>query len=562
MTEIHHDLLASRLIELGLVSEEQLDLASREQRRTGDTLSNVLRSLRFIDEKGLAETLGGVLRIEVVDLKRYPVDPHVFAQVDANFALLHLFVPLSIEEDAVVVAMSNPSDVEVTDFLAQRFARPLNVKIATESDVRNTIERLSGAVSGLGARIETAIDEALAANEDATTKTVATTDTPLIELVDDIINQGIKDSATDVHIEPEEKIVRVRYRIDGILQQGPSIPKSLQSAVLARIKIMSELDIAERRLPQDGRIHFSRNGSEYDIRVSVLPTAFGENVVMRVLDTSMIVHSLEVLGMPDDVYSGTARILKNPFGIFLVTGPTGSGKSTTLYASLGLINAMEKKVVTVEDPIEYRLPLIRQSQVNASIGYTFADGLRSILRQDPDVIMVGEIRDLETIQIAVRAGLTGHLVLSTLHTNSAIGALPRMADMGLEKFLITSSILGVLAQRLVRRICSKCKTTGVASVAEKKLIGCSAEHELQIARGLGCPECRGSGYKGRVGVYELYIPDEEDRSQILQDASEEELRKNAKAKGMRFMLDVGMEKVRQGMTTIEEILRVVRQSDL
>jgi type IV pilus assembly protein PilB len=283
---------------------------------------------------------------------------------------------------------------------------------------------------------------------------------------------------------------------------------------------------------------------------------------MRVLDTSMVVHSLDALGMPDDIFSGVARIMSNPYGIFLVTGPTGSGKSTTLYGSLGLINSMEKKVVTVEDPIEYRLPLIRQSQVNASIGYTFADGLRSILRQDPDVIMVGEIRDLETIQIAVRAGLTGHLVLSTLHTNSAIGALPRMVDMGLEPFLVTSSLLGVLAQRLVRRICTACKISAPASPAEKKLLGAKMDEEFPLFRGRGCPECRGSGYKGRVGVYELYVPDEEDRALILKNANEDELRQRAKAKGVRFMIDVGMEKVLMGVTTIEEILRVIRHSDL
>jgi type II secretory ATPase GspE/PulE/Tfp pilus assembly ATPase PilB-like protein len=561
MSEVQHDLLASHLISLGVVSKDQLALAAREQKRTGDSLANVLRSLRFIDEHGYAKALGSMLRLEVIELKKIPIDPNLFARVDPAYALDKLFVPVAVEEDSLVVAMANPSDVEVSDFLEKRFGRALNVKIATESEVRHVIERQTGAVSGLGARIESSIDQVLAENDDNSDR-MARADTPLIELVDDIISQGIRDSATDVHIEPEEKIVRVRYRIDGILLQGPSLPKALQSAVLARIKIMAELDIAERRLPQDGRIHISKNGSHYDIRVSILPTSWGENVVMRVLDTSMVVHSLDALGMPDDIFSGVARIMSNPYGIFLVTGPTGSGKSTTLYGSLGLINSMEKKVVTVEDPIEYRLPLIRQSQVNASIGYTFADGLRSILRQDPDVIMVGEIRDLETIQIAVRAGLTGHLVLSTLHTNSAIGALPRMVDMGLEPFLVTSSLLGVLAQRLVRRICTACKISAPASPAEKKLLGAKMDEEFPLFRGRGCPECRGSGYKGRVGVYELYVPDEEDRALILKNANEDELRQRAKAKGVRFMIDVGMEKVLMGVTTIEEILRVIRHSDL
>ncbi len=560
MSDIHYDLLATHLIDKNLVTEEQLELAAREQKRTGDSLTNVLRSLRFIDESTLANALGAMLRIEVVQLTTMIIDSSVLTLVSPNYALTHLFVPLSMTDEALTVAMANPSDFEVTDFLQSKFSRPLQVKIATETDIRRTIERLTGAGAGLGARIENSIDEAMAASEETNAK-AAVGDTPLMELVDDIISQGIKDSATDIHIEPEENIVRVRYRIDGILHQGAALPKSLQSPVLARLKIMADLNISERRLPQDGRIHFSKNGAHFDIRVSILPTAFGENMVMRILDASMIVHSLDTLGMPEDCFAGVDRIMNNPFGIFLVTGPTGSGKSTTLYASLGLINAMEKKVVTVEDPIEYRVPLIRQSQVNTSIGYTFADGLRSILRQDPDVIMLGEIRDLETAQIAIRAGLTGHLVLSTLHTNSAIGAIARMTDMGLEPFLITSSILGVLAQRLVRRICSKCKEQYPASEEQAQLLGLEGQ-EITLAKGVGCPDCRGSGFKGRIGIYELYMPDNHARSLILKGASEEDLAEHAKAHGMRLMVDSGVEKACQGLTTIEETLRVTGQSDL
>lgn len=556
------DFLGSRLLDLGLVSEAQLDLALKEKVRTGETLPRVLRHLRFMTEETVAQALANILDLPLVSLGERRVEPRLLEGIDKPFAIRHLFFPLELRDGALFLAMADPCDVEATDSIQQRVGLPLLVGVATESDIRAAVERHFGGAAESGGRMEDVIRRAVQhARESNGSKAAAGEDgevgAPVIELTDMVILQGVREGATDIHFEPEEKLLRMRYRIDGILQPGPTLPKELQASLLSRLKIMSDLNISEKRLPQDGRMRLVTEGRQIDVRVSVLPTVFGENVVLRILEKNAVLFDLDNLGFPGEIREELRRIAGASYGIFLVTGPTGSGKSTTLYSTLASVNSMEKKVVTVEDPVEYQVPLIRQCQINSKIGFTFAEGLRSILRQDPDIIMVGEIRDLETLHIAIHAGLTGHLVLSTLHTNSAIGAFPRMVDMGLEPYLVTSSILGVLAQRLLRRVCSQCQAPAEATEEERTFLEAHGKPGVTtVTRGRGCPRCRGTGYKGRLGIYELFRPDEACHELILRKAPEDEMIRTARARGMKFLVDDGVDKVLRGLTTVAEVIRV------
>jgi len=379
-------------------------------------------------------------------------------------------------------------------------------------------------------------------------------DAPIVKLVNLMLAQAVKERASDIHIEPEEALLRVRFRIDGILREVYTHPRRLQGAIISRLKIMSSLDIAERRIPQDGRIQMMVDNKPIDLRVSTLPTAYGENVVMRILDKSNLRVRLSDLGFGSEEPK-IREILSRPNGIILVTGPTGSGKTTTLYSALNEVSNIEVNTITLEDPIEYRLPLIRQSQVNPKAGMTFAAGLRSILRQDPDIVMVGEIRDGETAKIAVEAAMTGHLVLSTLHTNDAPGAIPRLIDMGVEPFLVATAMGGVLAQRLVRRICANCKETFEAAESVAKMLGKSNE-KVTLYKGAGCRICSNSGYKGRLGIYEILVMNEEIRDLTISEASADKLRHAARAAGMKTLREDGFQKTLEGLTSIEEVLRV------
>jgi len=556
------DFLGSRLLDLGLVSPAQLDVALKEKVRTGETLPRVLRHLRFMTEETVAQALASILDLPLVALGDRRVEQRLLEGIDKPFAVKHLFFPLELRDGALFLAMADPCDVEATDSIQQRVGLPLLVGVATESEIRAAVERhFGGGTAESGGRIEDVIRRAvLYAKESSASKSAGEdgeVGAPVIELTDLVILQGVREGATDIHFEPEEKLLRMRYRIDGILQPGPTLPKELQASLLSRLKIMSDLNISEKRLPQDGRLRIVTEGRQIDVRVSVLPTVFGENVVLRILEKNAVLFDLDNLGFPPAIREELRRVAAASYGIFLVTGPTGSGKSTTLYSTLASVNSMEKKVVTVEDPVEYQVPLIRQCQINSKIGFTFAEGLRSILRQDPDIIMVGEIRDLETLHIAIHAGLTGHLVLSTLHTNSSIGAFPRMVDMGLEPYLVTSSILGVLAQRLLRRVCSQCKASVDATDEERKFLEThGAAGTTKVTRGTGCARCRGTGYKGRLGIYELYKPDEACHELILRKASEAEMAKAANARGMKFLVDDGVDKILRGLTTVAEVIRV------
>ena len=556
------DFLGNRLLDLGLVSAAQLDVALKEKVRTGETLPRVLRHLRFMTEETVAQALASILDLPLVTIGDRRVEQRLLEGFDKAFAVRHLFFPLETKDGALVIAMADPCDVEATDAIQQRVGLPLLVGVATESDIRGAVERHFASADPAGGRVEDMIRRALQySRESDGSGRGGTPDeeigAPIVDLCDLLLVQGVREGATDIHFEPEEKLLRVRFRIDGILQQGPTLPKELQASLLSRLKILSDLNISEKRLPQDGRMRIVTEGREIDVRVSVLPTVHGENVVLRVLDKNSVLFDLDNLGFPPDIREALRTIANSSYGIFLVTGPTGSGKSTTLYSTLASVNSMEKKVVTVEDPVEYQVPLIRQCQINARIGFTFAEGLRSILRQDPDIIMVGEIRDLDTLHIAVHAGLTGHLVLSTLHTNSAIGAFPRMADMGLEPFLVTSSILGVLAQRLLRKICSQCRASATATEEERQFLSARGVEEIEtVWRGAGCARCRGTGYKGRVGIYELFRPDEKTRDLVLKKSSEDEITRAARANGMRFLVDDGVDKIVRGVTTVAEVVRV------
>ncbi|MEW6744579.1 MAG: GspE/PulE family protein [Planctomycetota bacterium] len=565
-------LFTRRLLELGHVTQDQLSMAETERRRSGDSLTSVLQALRLVTEEEVASVGAAILGLERIRLTPADVDRTLLLKLTPDFAKKHLVVPLTRDAGArespaqegldLAVAMADPCDVEATDHIARLVGREPHIFVATQSAIRAVIEAVCGEGRSLGSTIEQDIAGALDAggrDADALDKAEAV---PLVQLVDHVIELAIRERATDIHVEPEEKVLRIRLRIDGLLNQGPTLPKELQPAVITRLKVMADLNISEKRLPQDGRIRFVLQGREYDLRVSSLPTAHGENIVLRILDKGALPLSLKDLGMPADVLEVVERVLANPYGIFLVTGPTGSGKSTTLYGSLRLVDSMQKKVVTVEDPIEYQIPLIRQCQVNPKAGLTFAEGLRSILRQDPDVILVGEIRDLETAQIAVRAGLTGHLVLSTLHTNSSVGAIPRLIDMGVEPFLLNSSILAVLAQRLARRLCTACRRPTETAARHHPLLDSLRIEPASFYAPVGCPECRGTGYRGRTGVFELLVPSDSIRAAIGASASEAELRRLAREAHMRTLLEAGVGLAARGVTSLDEVLRVIQSSDL
>ncbi|NQT21239.1 MAG: type II/IV secretion system protein [Planctomycetes bacterium] len=547
--------LGQRLIDEGWITRDQLETALSEQRRTGEQLGRILHNLGFVTEDNLSASLQQELGANRVSLKGCSFQPDVLRMIPPDMARQHWLVPMDFEDGVLTVAMADPCNIVAVDAVRKAVGCAINVVAASPPEIRLVLDRHYADAASHDSLIERIIEEAKHGAAPHTDEEAAG-QAPIIELVDNLIVKALKDHATDIHLEPEEKLVRTRYRIDGILHRGPSMPKELQSALTCRIKIQAHLDISERRTPQDGRMKFGHNGSDVDLRVSVLPTAHGEDVVLRVLDKSSLALRLSRLGFDEKTRKTLGALVQEPHGMLLVTGPTGSGKTTTLYSLLTEINSLEKNVITIEDPIEYQLPMIRQSQVNSKIGLTFAAGLRAILRQDPDVVMLGEVRDVETARIAISAALTGHFVLTTLHTNTAAGALPRLMDMGIEPFLLSSSVSGVLAQRLVRKICAECRETYEASPAEAEQLGC--EQGKPLYRGTGCPNCRGTGYKGRTVLYELILPTERIRKLILERASDGQLAAAAVADGTKAIQLVGTQKVLDGETTMAEVARVCR----
>ena len=552
MAEAPKGRLGERLIKAGVISEEQLELALKEQKRTGEFLGELLQHLGFVTEEAISSVLADQAGVSQIDLANYLIDAEVLNLVPEDFARKYKLIPLSLEDNRLTIAMANSFDVFALDEVQKMTHTYVDALSATESEVLNAIEQhyaMKGETSNLLEEIIRLAESGSISEEDLAKQS------PIIRLVDQLIIQGVKDGATDIHFEPEEKTLRVRYRIDGILQSGPSIPKGLQAPTIARIKIMSDLNISENRLPQDGKIRFYIGKKRVDLRVSTFPTVFGENVVLRILDKSRLILGLNKLGFTVENLNKFKKLLINTNGIILVTGPTGSGKTTTLYSALSYINNMEKNIITLEDPVEYELPLICQSQINPKAGLTFATGLRSILRQDPDIILVGEMRDSETAEMAIRSALTGHLVFSTLHTNDSAGSIPRLLDMGMEPFLISSSLIGVMAQRLIRLICRNCKEP--VEPEEEILEQLNIERDgHRFFRGKGCKECNHTGYKGRLALFEIMSISPAIKKLINERAESNLIKKTACEEGMTTLFQDALHRAFQGETTLEEVLRV------
>jgi len=547
------------LVKKGIITEEQMNAAKQEVSRTGMPLERALEKLGYISEVDIAQALAESIGVPFMDLTDYLVDPEVIKLVPEATAKKCMAVPLFKIGDSLTVAMSDPSDIEAIDELRNKSkAGNIDPVLSTADMIHKVIDQYYGAQGSIKDLAEGLTKEKLESKtKGSKDMSGIVEDAPVIKLVNLLIMQAVKDRASDIHIEPEEEMVRVRYRVDGILHEVQQIPKHLQSVLASRIKVMAKMDISETRNAQDGRIQMKMESKNLDLRVSSFPTVHGENIVIRILDKSSVLLGLEDLGLGENELKEFSKVIRRPNGIILVTGPTGSGKTTTLYAALSTINSKETNIITIEDPVEYEIPLIRQTQINPKAGLTFANGLRSILRQDPDIIMVGEIRDKETAEIAIQASLTGHLVFSTLHTNDAASALTRLIDMGIEPFLISSSIIGILAQRLVRLICPSCKEKYVPS--EEVIKDLNLKEKFDFYRGKGCNKCKGSGLIGRIGIFEFLPMNEEIKNMVTAKASASEIKNKAVKSGMRLLYDDGIEKVKKGVTTIEEVLRVTEE---
>jgi general secretion pathway protein E len=551
------------------LTEEQLVRAEELRQQRAVRLEDILRQQNLVTEEELLLAQSQQLGMRYwKTLPDSEFNATLMRQVPLAFARQHKLVPIRLDEDAVLVAVHDPLDIQPIDDVSALLKAPVEPVLCPEREIIGALNRLYDHDPQTATKFIQDLDDAeinhLVSLEPQDILD-QDSEAPIIQLVNLILSQAVQDRASDIHIEPFERSLKVRYRIDGVLHEVLSPHKRLQAAVTSRLKIMADLNIAEKLLPQDGRIAIRVRNKDVDIRVSVLPTAFGERIVLRLLDKSDSLISLDDIGFTSAVSSLYARLIRRSHGIILVTGPTGSGKTTTLYATLQRINSPEVNIITVEDPIEYQLDGIGQIQVNARIDLTFANGLRSILRQDPDIIMVGEIRDRETAEIAIQSSLTGHLVFSTLHTNDSASAVTRLLDMGVEPFLISSSVLAMMAQRLVRVLCQHCKEPDEVKLEALKEIGINQElleaHGGQIYRGRGCEACRSTGYRGRMGIYELLPIDDPIRTLIMQQANAQKIKAAAMERSLKTLLQDGALKVMQGLTTVDELLRVTQESD-
>lgn len=542
------------LLQQGLVQQDQIEKAKREAARTGQSLENVLVRGGVVTEEDVANIKAAFLGIPYIDLNNYQLDRSLVKLIPENAAKKYGVIPLFTTGSTLSIGMIDPQNIVAIDYVRNitnfDVVDPILVSNSGYQKAFNVYYRAFGSVDDIVKSIEK--ENASAIEESAVSE--ITEQTPISKLVDSLLSQAIQFRASDIHIEPEETIVSVRFRVDGLLQQVTSFPATIHSSVVSRIKILSAMDITETRKPQDGKIHMQLEGKEVDIRVSSFPTVFGENMVLRLLDKRAMLPNLSELGFSKGTLDIFAKMITRPYGIILVTGPTGSGKTTTLYAALSRINTEDKNIVTIEEPVEFIIPRIRQTQVNVRAGITFANGLRGFLRQDPDIMMVGEIRDRETVDVAIQAALTGHLVFSTLHTNDAPASLTRLLDMGVEPFLISSSVICILAQRLVRLNCTKCRETYTLPPAVLKSVG--LPETVELTRGKGCSRCNQTGFMGRTGLYELMTMSEEIKMMVDDRHSAPDIRKKAIEQGMKTLRQDGLEKVLRGVTTLEEILRV------
>jgi type IV pilus assembly protein PilB len=557
--------LAELLLKANLITRDQLLQAIALQKIEGGRLGTILTKRGLVKEEDISRCLGEQYGIPYIDLDSQTIPPEVIGLIHPGIVQKHLVIPVAKAGTMLTMAMADPTNVFAVDDIKFMTSMKVELMVATESAIRRAIDRYydsSESLQNVMASIEDAGMEVMEEQEDANPNLSdlkqAVEEAPVVKLVNLILAEAIKKGASDIHAEPYEKVFRVRFRIDGVLYEVMTPPMSLKNAIISRLKIMADLDISERRLPQDGRMKVKYKGREVDLRVSILPTLFGEKVVMRLLDKSNLKLDLSTLGFEPKALADFEQAIRAPYGMILVTGPTGSGKTTTLYSALDRLNQPETNIMTAEDPVEFNIRGINQVQIRETIGLNFAAALRSFLRQDPDVIMVGEIRDYETAEIAVKAALTGHLVLSTLHTNDAPSAVTRLLNMGIEPFLVASSVVLILAQRLLRRICVHCKDPVVVPPNALVDIGLTPAETASIVcyKGNGCEICNGTGYKGRIAIYEVMVLSAELRDMVLSGASALEIKRGAIQQGMRTLRMSGLEKLKEGITTVEEVVRV------
>jgi type IV pilus assembly protein PilB len=548
--------LTDVIIELGLVERERVEQAVESARGAGTTPERVLLESGALSSDGLARAIADRHGLDHLDLNVFNADMTAANLITSAAAKRYEAVPVALMGDqGLLVAMADPSNLHAVDDIAMLTGLDLQIAVASREDIGGLISRMT--------RLDDVVQSTSLEHEEeqGSAEIVdlreSADDAPVIKLVNQVIAQAVEQGASDVHLSPEGHHLRVRFRVDGVLIDTTTVPRRMVAGVVSRVKIMSDLDIAERRIPQDGRVGLTIDGHHVDLRVVTLPSVHGESVVMRILDKSSVVMELDKLGMAEEEHDRFQRAFKQAYGAVLVTGPTGSGKSTTLYGALQVINTPEKNIITIEDPVEYQLEGITQVQINPKAGLSFANGLRSMMRADPDVIMVGEIRDRETAQIAIEAALTGHLVLSTLHTNDAPGAVTRLIEMGVEPFLVGSAVDCVVAQRLARTLCSHCKRRTILTTDVLRENGFASRVDVEAYDPVGCARCGGSGYKGRVGLYEVMLLNEEIRHHVIERAPADRIAEVAMRDGMRRLREDGLEKVKQGRTSIAEVARVV-----
>lgn len=568
--------LGEMLVKDKVINQVDLDVALKRQDQEGTSLGRILVEMGLTTEEGIAAALGRHLNVPFITLSHYEIDQQVLQSIPEEIVRKYKIVPVDKTGDTLTIALSDPSNIYLLDELRLLTKCQIIPVISFESDIMEAINRyykdkaanfdeMLKDITDQDMEVvkEEQIEEASAEEEKESDEDleIKVDDAPVIQLVNLIVSEAIKARASDIHIEPQEKTIRLRYRIDGHLQEMTPPPKKFQNAIISRIKILSELDIAEKRLPQDGRFKVKIQNRSIDFRVSTCPTPSGEKIVMRILDRGNLMLNLTDLGFDSHILGKFEGEIRKPWGMVLVTGPTGSGKSTTLYSALATVNDPRKNIITIEDPIEYQLKGITQVQARPEIGLTFAEGLRCFLRQDPDIIMVGEIRDLETAEIAVKSALTGHLVLSTLHTNDAPSSINRLTNMGVEPFLVTASVNMIVAQRLVRRICENCKEEYTPTSEVIVTLGIKDTTGVKFYRGLGCDKCRMTGYKGRVALYEIMLVSDKIRDLIIEGISSSHLKKAAIEEGMETLRQAGIRKVTEGKTTIEEVLGTTVSDD-